>query len=56
MRFAPHPAAVQPRWQAFAHASWAGRLDMLQAWVYRFGIYAALNFLDEPAWLALMFC
>ena len=56
MFLAPPPAAAQPPWQAFAQAPWPQRLEMLQALSYRFGIYAALNFIDEPAWLALMFC
>ena len=40
----------------FQHAPWPERRELLHAWVYRFGIYAALNFIDEPAWLALIFC
>ena len=36
-----------------AQAPWPQRLEMLQALSYRFGIYAALNFIDEPAWLAV---
>jgi hypothetical protein len=28
----------------------------VQGWTYRIGVYVVLNFLDEPAWLALMFC
>lgn len=35
---------------------WSQRMDVLQLWGYRVGIYAAINLLDEPAWLALMFC
>lgn len=38
------------------YAPWPERRELLHAWVYRFGIYAALNFIDEPAWLALIFC
>jgi len=40
----------------FRYAPWPERLELLHAWVYRFGIYAALNIIDEPAWLALIFC
>jgi hypothetical protein len=40
----------------FQYAPWPERRELLHAWVYRFGIYAALNFIDEPAWLALVFC
>ena len=25
-------------------------------WAYRCGAYVLLNLIDEPAWLALMFC
>ena len=28
----------------------------LELWVYRVGGYVVLNVLDDPAWLALMFC
>ena len=27
-----------------------------QLWFYQLGSYAILNLLDDPAWLALMFC
>ena len=40
----------------FQHAPWPERRELLHAWLYRFVIYAALNFIDEPAWLALIFC
>ena len=40
----------------FQHAPWAERRELLNAWFYRFGSYASLNFIDEPAWLALIFC
>ncbi len=40
----------------FQCAPWPERRELLHAWVYRFGIYAALHFIDEPAWLALVFC
>ncbi len=30
--------------------------DQLLYWCYRVGGYLLLNVLDEPAWLALMFC
>jgi len=28
----------------------------LEFWFYRVGGYLLLNVMDEPAWLALMFC
>jgi hypothetical protein len=31
-------------------------MDRLQFWFYRVGGYLLLNVMDEPAWLALMFC
>ena len=40
----------------FRYAPWPERRELLHAWVYRFGIYAALNIIDVPAWLALIFC
>jgi len=30
--------------------------DQLTFWFYRVGAYVLLNLLDEPAWLALIFC
>ena len=32
------------------------RLQALQCWAYRLGGFALLNIMDDPAWLALMFC
>jgi hypothetical protein len=32
------------------------RRDLMLGWTYRFGIYGAILLLDDPAWLALMFC
>jgi hypothetical protein len=28
----------------------------LEVWTYRVGVFVVLNVLDDPAWLALMFC
>lgn len=28
----------------------------IELWAYRVGGYVVLNVLDDPAWLALMFC
>lgn len=28
----------------------------LEFWVYRVGAFVLVNVLDDPAWLALMFC
>lgn len=55
MQFRPQPPALLALRQ-FQHAPWPERRELLHGWVYRFGIYAALNFIDEPAWLALIFC
>ncbi len=33
-----------------------GQRVQLQAWSYRVGTYVVFNLLDDPAWLALMFC
>lgn len=30
--------------------------DRVELWVYRIGGYLLINVLDDPAWLALMFC
>ena len=27
-----------------------------QFWLYRIGAYLLINVIDDPAWLALMFC
>ncbi|CAN5550152.1 hypothetical protein BH11PSE7_BH11PSE7_30240 [soil metagenome] len=32
------------------------RYQAVQAWFYRLGGFVVLNVLDDPAWLALMFC
>jgi hypothetical protein len=39
-------------------ASWldADQRLQLHAWAYRVGAFVVLNVLDDPAWLALMFC
>jgi hypothetical protein len=55
MQARAQPAALLALRQ-FKYAPWPERRELLHAWVYRFGIYAALNFIDEPAWLALIFC
>ena len=55
MQVRPQPPALLA-WRQFQHAPWPERRELLHAWTYRFGIYAALNFIDEPAWLALIFC
>jgi hypothetical protein len=31
-------------------------LQTLQYWLYRASGHAALHFMDDPAWLALIFC
>lgn len=40
---------------AYGTSPWT-RQDQLLYWSYRIGGYLLLNVLDEPAWLALMFC
>ena len=40
----------------FQQAPWPERRELLHGWFYRFGIFASLSFIDEPAWLALIFC
>ena len=42
--------------ELFIASNRSERLELLQGWTYRFGIYGAINLLDDPAWLALMFC
>ena len=34
----------------------SGAMSRAQFWLYRFGGYLLLNVIDDPAWLALMFC
>jgi hypothetical protein len=38
--------------------AWLGEASSarLQDWTYRVGIYIVINVLDDPAWLAFMFC
>lgn len=35
---------------------WPQRLALLRLWGHRVGMFTVLNLLDDPAWLALMFC
>ena len=35
---------------------WPDLLARLEFWFYRVGGYLMANVLDDPAWLALMFC
>lgn len=49
--FRPH--AHVSHWQALP---WPERVATLKLWGHRVGIYTVLNLLDDPAWLALMFC
>jgi hypothetical protein len=30
--------------------------DQAEFWIYRIGGYLLINVIDDPAWLALMFC
>lgn len=30
--------------------------DRTRLWIYRIGAYLLINVIDDPAWLALMFC
>ncbi|MES2879452.1 MAG: hypothetical protein V4713_13640 [Pseudomonadota bacterium] len=30
--------------------------DHAEFWLYRIGAYLLINVIDDPAWLALMFC
>lgn len=30
--------------------------DRMELWLYRIGAYLLVNVIDDPAWLALMFC
>ncbi len=32
------------------------KLIGVRLWLYRLGGYLLINFVDDPAWLALMFC
>lgn len=34
----------------------AETLARVEFWAYRFGAFVILNVLDDPAWLALIFC
>lgn len=53
MRFAI--GISRTRW-ATVGVSLDERLLTARLWLYQFGSFAVLNLLDDPAWLALMFC
>ena len=36
--------------------TWADLKARTELWVYRIGTYLLINVMDDPAWLALMFC
>jgi ABC-type transporter lipoprotein component MlaA len=36
--------------------NWSEFSSTLEYWGYRIGHYLLLSFMDDPAWLALMFC
>jgi hypothetical protein len=36
--------------------TWSGAKVRAQLWIYRVGGYLLINVVDDPAWLALMFC
>jgi len=36
--------------------NWTELIAATELWAYRVGGYVVLNVLDDPAWLALMFC
>ena len=42
--------------ELFLNAGWPERLVLVQGWTYRVGVYGAIHLLDDPAWLALVFC
>jgi hypothetical protein len=31
-------------------------IELAEYWTYRLGAFVVLNILDDPAWLALIFC
>ena len=36
--------------------TWPGLKVHAELWLYRIGGYLLINVIDDPAWLALMFC
>jgi hypothetical protein len=42
--------------ELFLNAAWPERWVLVQGWTCRLGACGAIHLLDEPAWLALMFC
>lgn len=34
----------------------AARIAMTKVWLYRVSAYLLVNFVDDPVWLALLFC
>ena len=49
----PDPLRGLRHWAA---SPWPLRRELMLGWTYRFGVCGAINLLDDPAWLALMFC
>jgi len=49
----PSPRAQLDYWRSLP---WPQRMELLRLWGHRVGMYTVLNLLDDPAWLALMFC
>ena len=55
------PAYTRAGWRPdapwiIAPMRWTDMTAVLEFWTYRFGGFVVQHVLDEPAWLALMFC
>jgi hypothetical protein len=57
VRFRPKPAdrhhPVRTYTLDVADSKW---IELVEYWTYRLGGFVILNVLDDPAWLALIFC
>ena len=43
-------------WMGIWAMRWADMTVTVELWAYRFGGFVVQHVLDDPAWLALMFC
>lgn len=41
---------------SYATGTWSEAKVRTRLWVYRVGGFLLINVIDDPAWLALMFC
>jgi len=47
---------MKPAFRPGQTLAWPGLKVHAELWLYRIGGYLLINVMDDPAWLALMFC